>query len=357
VSEEKTKTFVARFTSVLERVFRGSGICVQSVTASFPKPPRPHKGSSRSLEDALDVSARCACRLALAVVREAELNEKLSCQGTAGAGQSKDGSNMLGWLAKLRSARGSSDKSVFSIPADFTAGDLLSPSWMQPWYLEARFSLSVVSVIRHALRRENWLRTQFVVLGRKLALDDSESQELTREGDEEPEQNEVSTIQEQAPGETDAILSEVLIGEIEDTDDEDESDMELLVSPSTEANVDQNAVGVVDMANLRSAKSPDCWNRHVFSELSDDEVDGRVANLLSPHKIEESRLTLEDFDLCLRSIGPEIDPVLPSGMKPLNHQIILLANSPRSMQTIHTTLSRYAPRADSFNGQHRSGLP
>jgi hypothetical protein len=155
----------------------------------------------------------------------------------------------------------------------------------------------------------------------------------------------------------DAILSEFLIDEVEGTDDEDDNDMELLVSPSTEAPVDQNAVGVVEMANLRSAKTPDCWNCYIFSELSDDEVDGRVANLLSPDKIEESRLTQEDVDLCLRSIGPEIDLVLPFGMKPINYQIIFLANSPRDMQTKHTTLSRYAPRADSFNGQHRSGLP
>ena len=81
VSEEKVKTLVSRFTSVPKRVFIGSGICVRSVTASFSKPPRPHKGSSRSLEDALKVSARCACRLALTVVREAELNEIVSNQG------------------------------------------------------------------------------------------------------------------------------------------------------------------------------------------------------------------------------------------------------------------------------------
>ena len=264
---------------------------------------------------------------------------------------------MLGRLAKLCSERDRRDESVFSIPADFTAGDLLPPSWMQPWYLESHFSLSIVSVIRHALRRENWLRTQFVVLGHKLALDDSENQEMTCEGDDDPEKTGVSTDQEHISGETDAILSKFLIGEVEGTDDDDDSDMELLVSPSTDAPVDQNVVGVMDMANLRSAKTPDCWNCYLFSEFSDDEVDGRVANLLSLDKIEESRLTQKDVDLCLRSIGPEIDLVLPSGMKPLNYQTIFLASSPRNMQTKHTTLSRYAPRADSFNGQHRSGLP
>ena len=180
---------------------------------------------------------------------------------------------------------------------------------------------------------------------------------MTCEGDDDPEKNELSTDQEHISGEIDAILSKFLIGEVEGTDDDDDGDMELLVSLSTEAPVDQNAVGVMDMAHRRSAKTPDCWNCHVFSEFSEDEVDGRVANLLSPDKIVESRLTQEDVDLCLRSIGPEVDLVLPSGMKPLNYQTIFLANSPRNMQTKHTTLSRYAPRADSFNGQHRSGLP
>ena len=87
----------------------------------------------------------------------------------------------------------------------------------------------------------------------------------------------------------------------------------------------------------------------VFDEFSDDEVDGRVANLLSPYKIEQNHLAQENVDLCLRSIGPEIDVELPSRMKPLNYQNIFLANPLRKMQKIHPTLSRYAPRAESFH--------
>ena len=66
--------------------------------------------------------------------------------------------------------------------------------------------------------------------------------------------------QEHASGETDAILLEFPIEKAEDTDDEDDSDIESLVSPSMEALMDQNAVGVTDMANLPSTKNADCWN-------------------------------------------------------------------------------------------------
>ena len=100
------------------------------------------------------------------IIREAELNEKLSRQGTAGGGQIKDGSNTLGQLVKLHSARGSSSEYAFIIPADFTGGSFLLPSWMQSWYLESDFGISMVSVIRHALHKEDCFKDSHLVIPR-----------------------------------------------------------------------------------------------------------------------------------------------------------------------------------------------
>jgi len=69
--------------------------------SKLPQTSSPPKGSSKPPEGALNVPTRCACRLALAVVTETELNNRLWCQASAGGGQSKARSNTLGRLAKL----------------------------------------------------------------------------------------------------------------------------------------------------------------------------------------------------------------------------------------------------------------
>ena len=113
----------------------------------------------------------------------------------------------------------------------------------------------------------------------RLALGDSKNHEIACEGDGDRKNNERFIDQEQASAEIDAIVLEFPIDKAEDTDDEDDSDMESLVSPSTEALIDQNAVDVMDMANLPSNKTADCWNWSVFDELSEDEVDGLPRSL------------------------------------------------------------------------------
>jgi hypothetical protein len=363
VSKQKREALVSKLTSVFNRIFKRSGICIRSVTASLPKPRNPGIASSRPIEEEVEISAFCACRLALAIIKEAQLRETPSPQGTASRGQTKKAPTILEQLAALRSAKCSRDGSNFIIPKDFIAGDLLSPSWMKPSYIRYSTSLPIANGIREALLSENFLRTQSFVWGRKLGLIDTEGREEINEGDEDLEEgdrdrerDEIFAGQEQTLGGTDALLAEFLIDQAEDTDDEYDSDTELLVSPSTEMLVDQDIEDTVDTAYVESADSPGHWTRYVCRELSDDEIDVRVAKLLTPDQIKENRLTQEDVDRCLRSIGPEIHPVLPSGIVTLNCHWRVLANLSRNMQTKHTTLSGYAPRADAPNGHDPSGL-
>lgn len=108
----------------------------------------------------------------------------------------------------------------------------------------------------------------------------------TEEGDRHAERHEDFVNQKQNLDETNALVSEVLTSEIEDTDEENDSDTESLVSPF---------------------------------DFSADEVEARVMKLLTPEEIENSRLTVDEVDAYLDSIGPKIPFEPPSGKGTLNH--------------------------------------
>ncbi len=167
----EAETLVSRSTPNPELVFRASRICIQSISASFPKPPHPHKRPPRSLEDALLVPTRCACRLALTITREAGLDEKSAWQGTAGGGQIKAASNMLGRLAKLGAVWSQYPSRLYRrwAPPAVIVANLVSWIPLQPF--DGEYDTARIA-------RESWSRRRIVVLGHGFAVNDFEGHQV-----------------------------------------------------------------------------------------------------------------------------------------------------------------------------------
>jgi hypothetical protein len=159
--------------------------------------------------------------------------------------------------------------------------------------------------IREVLLHESSLRAPPSVWGRKLRLSDKQVGAGIDEGDEDVEKGDEDFEKDdnQALSKTDAALSKVL------------EDFDCGYNSNTELLVDQDIVDAEDKACYdEEANTSVHWAQKVPSDLSDAEINARVAKLLTPTQINENRLTQEDVDLCMRSIGPEIHPELPFGM-------------------------------------------
>lgn len=102
----------------------------------------------------------------------------------------------------------------------------------------------------------------------------------------------------------DANVSECFVNQAEDSDENCINDTDLLIDLDIEV--------TADTAFLEPGIFPVDWNRYMVNRPSEHEVDARVRELLTPNEIEQNMLTQEDVDLCLRSIGPESHPLLPS---------------------------------------------
>src|SRR6266536_5225701 len=132
VSKQQREAVVSRSTSIFTRVFDGSGICIRYVTASLPELVKPKSKSPQLIENEVEISAFLAWRLALEIVKEAQLRENASRQGTARGGQNKRDLTILERLAIQRSDTCGRDGSNFTIP---NAGDILLPTWLKSYDL------------------------------------------------------------------------------------------------------------------------------------------------------------------------------------------------------------------------------
>lgn len=146
---------------------------------------KPSRGSSRLIEDEVEIHAFWACRIALEIVKEAQPRGAPSSQGIVSDISIKEGSTITAVLRSAKSSRGDYD---FEIPKDFTAGDLLSSVWAKPWYFINQMSLTMRARIWDVFLSESSLRTQSLIWGHKLISTHPEGQGGCGEGGEDLEE-------------------------------------------------------------------------------------------------------------------------------------------------------------------------
>ena len=248
--EQQIKPVEQRLTSVFKHIFMKTGVCTRSVTAIFPKPAR-----KRYIGTDVEKSAYRACRLALAFVKEIQHGEreakKSRQQSTQSEKEAQEGASSLkrtglAW-GHLMCSTGSPDLSLVSLEG-----------------------------LEEPVKKDG----------------------NTEEGDRIAERHEDFVNQEQNLDEPNALLSEVLMSEIEDTDEDNDSETESLVSSLMGELINKDSMHNVDATEIETNDSPDYDTLSGFDDFSADEVEARVMKLLTPEQIKNSRLT---SDLVLHS--------------------------------------------------------
>ena len=344
--EQQIKPVEQRLTSVFKYIFRKTGVCTRSLTAIFPKPARKVY-TGRDVEK----SAYHACRLALAFVkeiqhgeREAKKSRQQSTQSEkeaqeggsashldpAGCGEVKKVATRIERLVDPQVA-GRTQNGSIAIPRDFMSNTLVSLYSKDLIYYTRR---KIATNLRAALISASSLNRGGLALGHLMCSTGSPDLSLvslegleepvkedgnTEEGDRNAERHEDFVNQEQHLDDPDALLSEVLTSEIEDTDEENDSETESLVSSLMGELINKDSMHNVDATEIETNDSPDYDILTDFDKFSADEVEARVMKLLTPEQIKNSRLTLDEVDAYLDSIGPKIPFEPPSGKGTLNH--------------------------------------
>ncbi len=374
--EQQIKPVEQRLTSVFKYIFKKTGVCIRSLTATFPKP-------ARKLYIRIDVqkSAYRACRVALVFVqeiqrkeREAKKSRQQSTQSEkeaqeeernrqleereaqqremravdrkrgfrreegglashldpAGWGEVKKVATRIEQLVDPQVARRTQNGSI-AIPKDFMQGtDLSLYSRNLTFYMRREIARN----LRAALISASSLKTKGLAWGHLMCSTGSHDMSLvnlegleelvkedgnTEEGDKNAERHEDFVDQEQNLDEPNALLSDVLTSEIEDIDEENDSETESLVSSLMGELINKDSMHNVDATEIETNDTPDYDTLSDFDDLSADEVEARVMKLLTPEQIKNSRLTLDEVDAYLDSIGPKIPFKPPSGKGTLNH--------------------------------------
>ena len=355
--EQQIKPVEQSLASLLRYIFKETGVCTRSLKAFFQEPARK-KNTGTDVEK----SAYRACRLALAFVkeiqhreREAKKSRQKSTQSEKEA-QEEEKNRQLeereaqqkemravdrkrglwraeGGLASHLDPAGCGEvKKVATRIERLVAGRTKNRSIVIPkdFMLDTHVSLysrklsyytrrRIATNLRAALSSASSLKTRALAEGHLMCSTGSPDLSLvnlegveepvkedgnTEEGDRNAERHEDFVNQEQNLDESNAILSDILTTEIEDTDD---SETESMVSSSMgELFVETN-------------DSPNYDTLSHFDDFSADEVEARVMKLLTPEQIKKSRLTLDEVDAYLDSIGPKKPFEPPSGKGTLNH--------------------------------------
>ena len=341
--EQQIKPVEQRLTSVFKHIFIKTGVCTRSVTAIFPKTAR-----KRYIATDVEKSAYRACRLALAFVKEIQhgereakksrqqstQSEKEAQEGShldpAGCGKVKKVATTIERLVDPQVARRTQNGSI-AIPKDFmsdTHVSLYSPSLISYTRRKIATNLRAALISASSLKRTGlaWGHLMCSTGSPDLSLVSLEGLEEpvkkdgnTEEGDRIAERHEDFVNQEQNLDEPNALLSEVLMSEIENTDENNDSETESLVSSLMGELINKDSMHNVDATEIETNDSPDYDTLSGFDDFSADEVEARVMKLLTPEQIKNSRLTSDEFDAYLDSIGPKIPFEPPSGKGTLNH--------------------------------------
>lgn len=374
--EQQIKPVEQRLTSVFKYIFKKTGVCTRSLTAILPKP-----GRKRYTSTDVEKSAYRACRLAFVFVKEMQQSKKeakksrqQSTQSEKEAQEEERNRQLEEREAQQREMRaverkrglwreeggsaphldpaewgevkkvatrierlvdpqvaGRTQNGSIAIPKDFMAGTHLSLYSKQLTYYTRR---NIARNLRAALISASSLKTRNLAWGHLMCSTGSPDLSLvslegleepvkedgnTEEGDRNAERHEDFVNQEQHLDEPNARLSEVLTSEIEDTDEENDSETESLVSSLMGELINKDSMHNVDATEIETNDSPDYDTLTNFDKFSADEVEARVMKLLTPEQIKNSRLTLDEVDAYLDSIGPKILFEPPSGKGTLNH--------------------------------------
>ena len=374
--EQQIKPVEQRLTSVFKYIFKETGVCTRSLTAIFPKPAR-----KRYTGTDVEKSAYRACRLALAFVKEIQHREKeakksrqQSTQSEKEAQEEERNRQLEEREAQQREMRaverkrgfwreegglashldpadwgevkkvatrierlvdpqvaGRTQNGSIAIPKDFMAGTHVSLYSKNLTYYTRR---KIATNLRVALISASSLKTRGLAWGHLMCSTGSPDLSLvnlegleelvkedgnTEEGDRNAERHEEFVNQEQNLDEPNALLSEVLTSEIEDTDEENGRETESLVSSLMGELINKDSMHNVDATEIETNDSPEYVTLSDFDDFSADEVEARVMKLLTPEQIKNFRLTLDEVDAYLDSIGPKIPFEPPSGKGTLNH--------------------------------------
>ena len=374
--EQQINPVEQRLTSVFKYIFKETKVCIRSLTAIFPKPPR----KSRPGTD-VERSAYRACRLALALLREIRHREKEAKKSRQQSTQSEKEAqeeernrqleereaqqremravdekkglwreegglashlDPAGWgeVKKVATSierlvvAGRTQNGFIPIPKDFMPGTSGAHVSLNSKALTSYTRRKIARDLRAALISASSIKKIGLFWGHlicstgspDLSVVNLESLEelvkedgITEEGDGNAERHEDCVNQEQNLDKPKTLLSDVLTSEIEDTDEENDSDTESLVSSLMDELINKDSIHNVDATEIETNDSPDDDTLSDLDGFSADGVEARVMKLLTPEQIKNYRLSLDEVDTYLDSIGPKIPFELPSGKRTLNH--------------------------------------